>query len=191
MFLLIWACTGASGDTAAEPACDDGADTPYTFPSGTWSMSLDAVDENGCENAAGNGLHLNLGELTSVTFKQGSGDCLSGDEVPESDDDPAIAWEGTISGSDSFDLTGFAEVIFGTCVWGVEAAMTGTVVSDSELSYAIDATLVVVREGGYTEEGGEWQDIDGACDLIVGDEAHHTFPSLPCDASWSGSGTPE
>lgn len=185
------ACSDKGGGDTAAPACDAGADTPYTFPSGTWEMNLDEVLANGCENAAGNGLHLNVDEVTVVDFAQGDGDCLTGDEVPETSDDPAMAWEGTVSGSDSFALTGFVEVVMGTCVWGVEAEMDGTVVSDSELAYSIDATLVVVREGGYTEEGGEWQDIEGACDLIVGDEEHHTFPSLPCDASWAGTGTPK
>ena len=191
MLLFLLACSDKGGDTATEPSCDAGADTPYTFPSGTWEMSLDEVGGNECENAAGNGLHLDLGEITVVDFSQGEGDCLTGDEVAASADDPAMAWEGTTSGSDAFSLSGFVEVVMGTCVWGVEAEMEGTVVSDSELAYRIDATLVVVREGGYVEEGGEWQDIEGACDLIVGDEEHHTFPALPCEASWSGTGSPQ
>ncbi len=156
-----------AGDCEVEPG-------GYALDSGTYTVGIDAEVFNDCENAVGHGLHIHVGEDTMVEIAQ-TGECLLATSDPGSDAEMPMT--GATDG-ESFTLDGGVSFELGTCVLTVHATMTGTLTADSAFDYRMDATLSVEEEM-----------VEGACEVIIGDEDQHTFPFLPCDQAWTGTGT--
>lgn len=158
-------------DTDTQPevtqTCADPVD-PWPMTAGRWRTTIDAELFNNCENSAGQGLHIHVGEDTFMEV-QVDGACLDiqAEEMP---------MQGFTDGQ-QFVVEGYFTFDIGTCTIGVPATMTGTMVDITHFTYRMDAGAVVDSE--FSPD---------ACSLIVGDTENHTFPALPCDQAWEGEG---
>ncbi len=183
MLLIFLACTSTkpsdSGDSA--PPIDSDPDrvcetleVDTALESGLWAFGAAEAVFNDCENAAGKGLHIHIGEDTLVDLVR-DGTCLEGVSDPGSDQE--MEFVGETDGS-AVSLQGSqVRIEVGTCVVGVTATLTGTMTASSTMDYRMDATLEIVEELS-----------PDACSYIIGDTANHTFPELPCGQAWTGTG---
>jgi len=163
--------TQAPEDTGPDPCTVDPAGTLLT--SGTYTLGIDEVASNGCENDVGNGLHIHVGETTEVAISR-AGRCLDATSDPGSE--MAMPMTGSTDG-EGFDLAGDVPLEIGTCVLGIHAVLTGVLSSETAFDYRMDATLSVQEELS-----------PDACSYLVGDGEEHTFPELPCSQAWTGTG---
>ncbi len=169
--------TAGPDDTDTTPAGDCETDPGgYPLATGRYEVLTDEAISLGCENAAGNGMHIHVGQTIPMDFSQ-AGACVQ--TVVEPDTPGAMVMEGMSDGAE-FTLQGSMDFEYGTCVLLIEATMVGTLTADSTFDYRTDATLSIKEELS-----------PDACSFIVGDTEQHTFPSLPCSWAWAGSGAPE
>ncbi len=180
--LLLVACpkdddtgTQETDDTAPVGDCetDPGG---HGLAEGSYLVSTDEAISLGCENAAGNGMHVHVGEDIPMDFLQ-TGACLEATSEPGTDAE--MDWTGMTDG-DTFELAGSVDFEYGTCVLLIEAVLSGTMTADNTFDYRTDATLSILEELS-----------PDACSYVVGDTENHTFPELPCDWAWGGTGTLE
>ncbi len=155
------------GDCETEPGGN-------ALTSGSYTTLTEEALDLGCENEAGNGAHVHVGE--SIPFEiTRTGYCI--DAVSESGTPNEIVWTG-MSDGESMELTASLEEELGTCVLQVEFTMDATMQSETSFEYRIDGTISVKEELS-----------PDACSFIVGETEKHTFPELPCSWAWAGSGT--
>jgi hypothetical protein len=162
----------APEDTGPADTVPDG----YVLADGTYTLGIDEVDYNHCENDVGHGLHIHVGETTPVEIEQ-EGTHLTAVSDPGSEAEMPMT--GSTDG-ETFDLAGDVELSVGTCILNIHAILTGTLTADSAFDYRMDATLSIKEELS-----------PDACSYIVGDGKEHTFPELPCDQAWTGTGALE
>jgi len=198
-----------TGDTGTPRDCSATVDG-NALESGQWEFSIDTQIENTCENALGKGVHIHVGDSTQLDLNR-DGSCVDGQDA-EGDGvpiDPGFSdqgmiytqWSGSTNG-DTLTLSGWLEVpIGGTCYLGIAPTLNATMTSSTTLTYQMDAEISISQEGmcnggslGYVDgrwtcEGGEWVDLNDACDIAQGDEPQHSLPSImPCFQSWTGTG---
>ncbi len=164
--------TGDSGwqheECVPEPVGGD------TLAEGTYTLTIDEqIGENDCENEAGKGLHIHVGEDQTVWFTQDQS-CV--EAISDPGEDMAMPFYGTSDG-ETFVIEGYVVLPIGTCQIGVSATMTGQMTGDSAFTYRMDATADVHKELS-----------PDACQLILGETENHTFSHLPCDQAWRGEG---
>jgi hypothetical protein len=169
--------TAPIDDTDTTPVGDCETE-PSGLPlvSGSYTVLTEEAISLGCENAAGNGMHVHVGESITMQLTR-TGHCL--EAVSEPGTQAEMALTGMTDGS-SFQLEGGLDFEYGTCVLLIEGVMDATLTSEDSFEYRMDATLSIKEELS-----------PDACSFIVGDSEKHTFPSLPCDWAWAGSGTLE
>jgi hypothetical protein len=198
-----------TGDSSAPRDCSAAVDgTP--LESGKWEFSIDTQIENTCENALGKGVHIHVGESTTLDLTR-DGSCVDGQDA-DGDGVPIDAgfsdqgmiytqWSGSTNG-DTMTLSGWLEVpIGGTCYLGIAPVLNATLTSSNSLTYQMDAEISISQEGicnggnlryidgRWTCEGGTWVELADACDVAQGDEPQHSLPAImPCFQSWSGNG---
>lgn len=176
MLLLLIACVGVkdaplTDDTSSEAPVDCSTLTePSALESGTYVVTIDSTVFNDCENQAGKGLHIHVGE-NQILEVEANGACLT------TNDSAGMEMTGYEAEGD-FVLDGFLTLEIGTCTVGINATMHGTMTGDGTFDYRMDATADV-----YTEV------VEGACQYIIGETEQHTFPALPCSQAWEGQGT--
>ncbi|MFH1467418.1 MAG: hypothetical protein ABIO70_23745 [Pseudomonadota bacterium] len=180
-WLILLALAACGDKDTADTAMDDtgpGDTVPdgYVLEDGRYTLDIDEVVFNHCENDVGHGLHIHLGETTPVQITQ-VGTSLSATSDPGSDAEMPMI--GTTDGA-TFDLAGDVELSVGTCVLNIHAILSGTLTADSAFDYRMDATLDIKEELS-----------PDACSYIIGDGEEHTFPALPCDQAWTGAGALE
>jgi hypothetical protein len=158
-----------AGDCETEPA-------GFDLATGSYTTHTEEALSLGCENAAGNGMHVHVGEVIPVEITR-TGHCLEAVSEPGTPNE--LAYTGMTDG-ESFALEAAFDLEFGTCVLLIEAVMDGTLTADSTFDYRMDATLSVKEELS-----------PDACSYIVGDTEKHTFPELPCSWAWAGTGAME
>lgn len=169
--------TAPADDTDTTPAGDCETEPEgWDLTSGLYTTLTEEALSLGCENAAGNGMHVHVGESIPLEITR-TGHCL--EAVSEPGSQAAMAMTGATDGS-AFELTGTLDFELGTCVLLIEAVMSGTMTADATFDYRMDATLTVKEELS-----------PDACSFIVGDTENHTFPELPCSWAWAGSGALE
>jgi hypothetical protein len=171
--LALSACGEKTPDGPDDTGPDDTVPDGFVLADGTYTLGIDEVVFNACENDVGNGLHIHVGETTPVEIAQ---DGASLTAVSDPGSEAEMPMTGTTDGA-AFDLTGDVELPIGTCVLNIHAILTGTLTADSAFDYRMDATLSVKEELS-----------PDACSYIVGDGEKHTFPELPCDQAWIGTG---
>jgi hypothetical protein len=159
----------APGDCESEPE-------GYAIVSGSYTTTTEEAISLGCENAAGNGMHVHVGESIAMQITR-TGHCL--EAVSEPDTPAEMALTGMTDGV-GFQLEGSLDFEYGTCVLLIEGVMDATLTGEDSFEYRMDATLSIKEELS-----------PDACSFIVGDTEQHTFPSLPCDWAWAGSGSLE
>ncbi len=203
--LILLACAGnknaddtasidndGDGYTVADDCNDDdasvhpGADPTGAFllQDGDWVMSIDEEDFNHCHNAVGNGLHIHTCENTDLEFTR-TGGCVTAvvkNNPGEEDDITLTGW----TDGNTLTVQGSSPPPFetGTCFLLIQVGLQATLQSENSMDYRVDTELLVEKEGGYVN--GEFVEIPGSCDLMVGDTSDHTFPELPCDQAWTG-----
>jgi hypothetical protein len=181
LWFLALACIKV-GDTADTQATDTPleplgcADTPVetTVATGTWILSIDEALFNHCENQAGKGLHIHVGEDQRVDFDSSADPEITA--VSDPGTESAMTFTGVQEGS-NFAVEGNVLVEQGTCVWGINAVMRGEMTGPDSFCYQMDAQAYVHEEIS-----------PDACALIQGETENHTFPVLPCDQAWIGVG---
>jgi hypothetical protein len=162
-----------TGDSATPPGDCETEPEGFDLSSGSYTTLTEEALSLGCENAAGNGMHVHIGE--SIPFEiTRTGHCL--EAVSEPGTQAEMSMTGFTDGA-GFDLTGSIDFEIGTCVLLIEAEMDGTLTADGAFDYRMDATLTVKEELS-----------PDACSFIVGDTEQHTFPELPCSWAWAGAG---
>jgi hypothetical protein len=184
MLLILMACTSPKPDSdpadstppvdsEAEQICE-ALDVDTALESGLWAFGAHDAVFNDCENSAGKGLHIHIGEDTFVDLVR-DGTCLEGVSDPGSDQE--MQFVGETDGSAVILEGSTVRIEVGTCVVGVTATLTGTMTASNAMDYRMDATLDIVEELS-----------PDACSYIIGDTANHTFPELPCGQAWTGTG---
>ena len=147
-------------------------------------MSSDTDEFNECHNAVGNGLHIHVCQDTEVELTR-EGGCVTAlvKNDPGADDDVTL-W-GWTDGVDLV-LNGSAAppADFGTCFLMIDVVLEATLDGTTSLSYRNETHLRVDKEGGYVN--GEFVEMPGACDLMVGATDTDTFGEIPCDQAWTG-----
>ena len=161
--------TVITGDCETEPS-------GTAMASGSYTVLTEEALSLGCENAAGNGMHVHVGESITMEITR-TGHCL--EAVSEPGTQAEMALTGMTDGAD-FQLEGGLDFEYGTCVLLIEGVMDATLTGEDSFDYTMAATLSIKEELS-----------PDACSYIVGDTENHTFPSLPCDWAWAGSGTLE
>jgi hypothetical protein len=162
-------------DTEAAPAGDCEREPSGTaMLSGRWETATEEALSLGCENAAGKGMHVHVGETIPIEITR-TGHCLEAVSEPGTPNE--LTYTGATDG-EGFELEGSFSMEIGTCELLVEAVMTATLSGEAAFDYRMDATLSVLEEHS-----------PDACSYIVGDSAKHTFPELPCSWAWGGTGT--
>ncbi len=183
LLLPLLACGDKEADDTAPPADTDAivgdCETEpggFDLSTGSYAVLTEEALSLGCENAAGNGMHVHVDETIPMQITR-TGMCL---EVISEPGTPAeMTLEGLTDG-DGIELTGSIDFEYGTCVLLIEAVFDGTMTADGAFDYRMDATLSVKEELS-----------PDACSFIVGDTEKHTFPELPCSWAWAGSGALE
>ena len=184
-FLLLLACGDPKDPDDTAPADDTDTTAPgdcetepsgFDLSGGLYSTLTEVAISLGCENAAGNGMHVHVGESIPIEITR-TGHCL--EAISEPGTGAATDMSGFTDGA-TFDLSGGIDFEYGTCVLLIEATMDGTLLADDSFEYTMDATLSIKEELS-----------PDACSFIVGDTEQHTFPSLPCSWAWAGSGALE
>lgn len=176
MLLLLFACISTKDTNATDDSVDSAAVDCTTLPgpsalsSGSYVVTIDSTVFNDCENQAGNGLHIHVGE-NQLFEVEANGACLT------TQDSAGMQMTGYEDGG-AFLLDGFITLEIGTCTVGINATMTGTMTGDGTFDYQMDATADVYAEV-----------VEGACQYIIGETENHTFPALPCAQAWVGTGT--
>ena len=186
MLWILLACTGTDAEPqdtqqdssppvdSDEPRECEALDVATALESGVWAFGIDQAEFNDCENSAGKGLHIHVGEDTLVDLVR-DGTCLDGVSDPGSEQE--MIFEGETDGS-AVSLQGsVVRLEIGTCVVGVSAALTGTMIDASTMEYRMDATADILEELS-----------PDACSYIIGETENHTFPALPCEQAWTGVG---
>ena len=149
-------------------------DTPVS--DGMWQVGIDQALFNHCENQAGKGLHIHVGEPTMLEIDASNYPELSAVS------DPANPQSMPMSGSQdgaNFELVGNVELEIGTCIIGIQATLTGQMTGEQSFCYQMDATASIAEELS-----------PDACSLILGETENHTFSELPCDQAWTGVAAP-
>lgn len=185
MLLILMACWGDKPDTnepldseapvdsEAEQVCED-LDSPTALESGLWAFGAHEAVFNDCENSAGKGLHIHIGEDTMVDLVR-DGTCLEGVSDPGSPQE--MQFLGETDGT-AVTLEGSTvRLEIGTCHVGVTATLTGTMNASNTMEYRMDATADILEELS-----------PDACSYIIGETENHTFPALPCEQAWTGVG---
>lgn len=181
LWILALACIKANdtGDTEEptplEPLGCAADPVDVVVPTGAWVLTIDEALFNHCENEAGKGLHIHVGEDQRVDF-----DSSAHPEITAVSD-PGAASEMTFTGvqeGSNFVVEGVVYVPFGTCTYGIQAVMRGEMTGEESFCYQMDAQAFVHEEAS-----------PDACALIQGETENHTFPVLPCDQAWIGVGT--
>ena len=164
-----------SGDTDGTPQeCTPEQVGGLGFAEGNYVVTIDEqIGVNDCENEAGKGLHIHVGEDQTMWFSQDES-CIEAISDPGSEVE--MPFSGRTDGAD-FELEGFAVLPLGTCSIGIRAVMTGHMTGESAFSYRMDATADIHEEHS-----------PDACQLILGETSDHTFSHLPCDQAWRGVG---
>ncbi len=170
-------------DTAPEEEVEDpvvldcvlpAVDTPIS--DGVWAVGIEEALFNHCENEAGKGLHIHVGEDTLIEVDASNFPELSAVSDPGSPQ--AMNMSGSQNGA-GFDLSGTVELEIGTCIVGIEATLTGQMTGQDSFCYQMDATAFIAEELS-----------PDACSLILGETENHTFSKLPCDQAWVGVAAP-
>lgn len=176
MLLLLLACistkdTNATDDSAADSAPVDCTTLPdpSALTTGTYLVTIDSTVFNDCENQAGKGLHIHVGE-NQMFEVSAEGACLT------TQDSAGMTMTG-YEQDGAFALDGFIELEIGTCTVGITAHMSGEMTGEGTFDYRMDATADVYAEV-----------VEGACQYIIGETEDHTFPALPCSQAWVGTG---
>ena len=166
---LLLACGDTQEDTGPAPlAC--GSETPSPYPVGTssWSAVTEEALYNHCENDAGNGPHIHLGETNTLDFIE-DGDCL---RTTANDTFPADM-EGLHDGTE-FELEGSFIDEWGTCELQVDATFAATLTDADSFTYTFHLKVT---------------DLNDYCAVGVGETDAHTYKQLPCELSWTGTAT--
>ncbi len=175
---LLLACGDKPDDTQADtdvpPGDCETEPEGFDLTSGRYTTLTEEALSLGCENAAGNGMHVHVGESLPLEITR-TGHCLEAVSEPGTPSETSMT--GFTDGT-SFDLQGSIDFELGTCVLLIEAVMDGTLTADGAFDYRMDATLSVKEELS-----------PDACSFIVGETEQHTFPELPCSWAWAGSGS--
>lgn len=186
LLLTLVACTkdGAAQDShtgeeeepePVELVCAQaGVDVPIS--TGLWSAGIDEALLNDCENSAGKGLHIHVGENTMLDVDGSALPTLV--MVSDPGSEQTMEMTGSQDGED-FSVTGTVELEIGTCIVGIEATLTGRMTGQESFCYRMDATADIAEELS-----------PDACSLIIGDTENHTFPKLPCEQAWQGTASP-
>lgn len=181
--LLLLACGDkdpddtAGGDDTDTAGLDCQTDPGgFALASARYAVLTDEAISLGCENAVGNGMHIHVGETIPMDITQ-TGACI--EATVEPDTPSPMVMTGMNDGAE-FTVQGSMDFEYGTCILLIEATMVGSLSADSTFTYRTDATLSIKEELS-----------PDACSYIVGDSKQHTFPSLPCDWAWAGSGAQE
>ena len=159
--------TADSGDGPLSCAAE--APTPFPIATGTWDAVTAEALYNHCENDAGNGPHIHLGNIDPLEFVA-EGDCLY---TTANETFPA-AMEGYHDGTD-FQLEGSFINEWGTCDLQVDATFAGAVTAADSFSYTFHLKVT---------------DLNEYCAVGVGETDAHTYKQLPCELSWTGTATP-
>jgi len=139
-----------------------GGDWPIS--SGSYVGSVAQAEYNFCENDVGNGYHIHVGEQNPVGI-DATDNCLRADFG-------GLVLEGGVKTDGTITMTGFLDdPRTSYCTLRIHATLTGTVTDDDTFDYIMAA---------------EVEPLDADCELLVGKGESHTFPSLPCEFSWSG-----
>ena len=123
---------------------------------------------NHCENDAGNGPHIHLGETNTLDFIE-DGDCL---RTTANDTFPADM-EGLHDGTE-FELEGSFIDEWGTCELQVDATFAATLTDADSFTYTFHLKVT---------------DLNDYCAVGVGETDAHTYKQLPCELSWTGTAT--
>jgi hypothetical protein len=167
--IILLGCTDTTEDTGTTPlVC--GSETPSPFPVGTssWSALTETTLYNHCENDAGNGVHIHLGETNILDFVD-DGDCLrttANEAFP-------VDMEGLHDGTD-FELEGRFFEDFGLCELQVDGTFAGTMTDADRFDYTFHLKVT---------------DLNTDCAIAVGETEAHTYKQLPCELSWTGFAT--
>lgn len=145
-----------------EPTAGD-----YGLASGAYVVSTDAALYNNCENEAGNGYHIHVGEENPFDLVA-DGNCVTADG-------DGMALAGEIVNS-QLEMLGYIDINHGTCTMRIEATFTATVTGENTFDYQIDATA------------GPVNDTDEYCEMMIGESEGATFPTIPCEYGWTGKG---
>lgn len=161
-------------DTGALEECVPHQVSGLGLAEGNYVVSIDEqIGVNDCENEAGKGLHIHVGQDQTMWLSQDQS-CLEGISDPGAELE--MPFIGETDGSD-FELEGYVVLPIGTCSIGIRAVMTGHMTGESAFTYRMDATADIHEEHS-----------PDACQLILGETSDHTFSHLPCDQAWRGEG---
>jgi len=169
LLALVGACpaTDDTGDTGTAPLdCTPGEVSPYPVTDGTWTALTETELYNECENAAGKGPHIHVGESNPLLFAS-DGDCLT----LEANETIPVDLGGYQDGT-GFEIKGKDEEEWGICLLEHTVTVTGEMVDATNFTYTFHHRIVPLTES--------------ECAVGVGDTENHTYAALPCELSWTG-----
>ncbi len=170
LFLSLLACPTTDTEDTGPVSLDCSGDAPSPYPVGTssWTALTAEALYNHCENDAGNGPHIHVGNEDPLDFVE-EGPCL---HTTANDTFPA-EMSGYHDGTD-FELEGGFIEEWGTCELQVDATFAGTMTDADTFTYTFHLKVT---------------DLNEYCAVGVGETDAHTYKQLPCELSWTGSAT--
>ena len=154
--------TGPAGYVSSIGECERQVGE-WPLESGDFQATVEVETVNNCENAKGQGYHVNEG-ATNLLVLVTDDNCLSADA-------DGMAMEGWMSDT-QVALEGVLQDEQGLCIIELVSTIWGEVTSNNQFTYEITTTATP---------------LDPTCDMMVGDKKGHTFGQLPCEFGWTGA----